>query len=199
MGQPPDTSRDPIEFDATQKAILEAVATCIGQYGFRGTTTRRIAQAAGVNEVTLFRRFGSKAGLLAALFQREAGRMEAEAVRYTGDLEGDLTQIVAAYRGLAERRGHLFAILFAELPRDPTLRQALGGPLRVLGQIMAVLERYQAVGKLRSEPLVHTYTALVGPVIFAALASGFLPEGVALPEPREHVRAFLQGRVARPG
>lgn len=33
--------------------------------GFRGATTRRIAEEAGVNEVTLFRLFGSKAQLIA--------------------------------------------------------------------------------------------------------------------------------------
>lgn len=33
-------------------------------YGFRGATTRRIAESAGVNEVTIFRHFGSKEALL---------------------------------------------------------------------------------------------------------------------------------------
>jgi len=44
--------------------ILEAAARVYAAYGFRGATTRRIAHEAGVNEVTLFRTFGSKAALL---------------------------------------------------------------------------------------------------------------------------------------
>jgi AcrR family transcriptional regulator len=44
--------------------ILEAAARVYAEYGFRGATTRRIAIAAGVNEVTLFRTFGSKAALI---------------------------------------------------------------------------------------------------------------------------------------
>jgi AcrR family transcriptional regulator len=44
--------------------ILEAAARVYAEHGFRGATTRRIAQAAGVNEVTLFRTFGSKAALI---------------------------------------------------------------------------------------------------------------------------------------
>src|SRR5471032_2054572 len=48
----------------TKDHILEAAARLYGEHGFRGTTTRRIAQEAGVNEVTLFRLFGSKTALL---------------------------------------------------------------------------------------------------------------------------------------
>lgn len=48
----------------TRTTILEAAAKVFSQHGFRGSTTRRIADAAAVNEVTIFRYFGSKAALL---------------------------------------------------------------------------------------------------------------------------------------
>src|SRR5687768_6558371 len=51
--------------------ILAAAARVYAQYGFRGATTRLIANEAGVNEVTLFRTFGSKAELLQAMLQSE--------------------------------------------------------------------------------------------------------------------------------
>lgn len=44
--------------------ILRAASELYAETGFRGTTTRQIAQRAGVNEVTLFRHFGSKHALL---------------------------------------------------------------------------------------------------------------------------------------
>lgn len=44
--------------------ILEAAARVYAETGFRGATTRRIAERAGVNEITLFRHFGSKTRLL---------------------------------------------------------------------------------------------------------------------------------------
>ena len=44
--------------------ILDAAAKVYAETGFRGATTRRIAERAGVNEVTLFRQFGSKTRLL---------------------------------------------------------------------------------------------------------------------------------------
>ena len=47
--------------------ILDAAKRIYAQHGFRGATTRLIAIEAGVNEVTLFRTFGSKAALFEAL------------------------------------------------------------------------------------------------------------------------------------
>ena len=49
--------------------IIDAAKKVYAQHGFRGATTRLIAIEAGVNEVTLFRTFGSKAALFEALMQ----------------------------------------------------------------------------------------------------------------------------------
>src|SRR4029078_11884089 len=48
----------------TRTQILNAAVQVFSQHGFRGSTTRRIADAAEVNEVTIFRYFGSKEALL---------------------------------------------------------------------------------------------------------------------------------------
>src|ERR671934_42193 len=58
--------------DEIRHRILAAAARVYAQYGFRGATTRLIATAAGVNEVTLFRTFGSKAQLLQAMMHADA-------------------------------------------------------------------------------------------------------------------------------
>ena len=44
--------------------LLEAAALLYAETGYRGATTRRIAMQAGVNEITLFRHFGSKDALM---------------------------------------------------------------------------------------------------------------------------------------
>ncbi|MEP6550575.1 MAG: helix-turn-helix domain-containing protein, partial [Gemmatimonadales bacterium] len=49
--------------------ILTAAAEVFAQHGFRGSTTRRIADAAGVNEITIFRQFGSKEALMREAMQ----------------------------------------------------------------------------------------------------------------------------------
>lgn len=44
--------------------LLDAAARVYAETGYRGATTRRIALEAGVNEITLFRHFGSKTTLI---------------------------------------------------------------------------------------------------------------------------------------
>jgi AcrR family transcriptional regulator len=58
----------------SRQKLLEAAMRVFAESGFRGATTRRIAEAAGVNEVTLFRQFKSKSALInevAALYARQ--------------------------------------------------------------------------------------------------------------------------------
>lgn len=81
-----------------ENRILAAAARVYAQYGFRGATTRLIATEAGVNEVTLFRIFGSKAQLLQAMLvsqvaaatvpmlSLEADDAQAELTRWCGEL-----------------------------------------------------------------------------------------------------------------
>ncbi len=52
-----------MNIDAREK-LLEVAARVYAEAGYHGTTTRRIAQQADLNEVTLFRHFGSKDALL---------------------------------------------------------------------------------------------------------------------------------------
>lgn len=76
--------------DARTK-LLEVAARVYAVCGYRGTTTRRIAQEADVNEVTLFRQFGSKDALLREAIERadREGRLA---------LDGDAPDPVAELR-----------------------------------------------------------------------------------------------------
>jgi AcrR family transcriptional regulator len=56
----------------SRQRLLEAAARVYAESGFRGATTRRIAEAAGVNEVTLFRLFGSKSALIQEAIQSQS-------------------------------------------------------------------------------------------------------------------------------
>ncbi len=48
---------------STKNKILDAALTLFTELGYSGTTTRKIAEVAGINEVTLFRKFGTKENL----------------------------------------------------------------------------------------------------------------------------------------
>lgn len=49
--------------------IVESALSLFSEHGITAATTKQIAESAGVNEVTLFRQFGSKQGLLLAVLQ----------------------------------------------------------------------------------------------------------------------------------
>lgn len=53
---------------SSRQRLLNAARELFVRQGITQTTTRQIADLAGVNEVTLFRHFGSKQGLLLAVF-----------------------------------------------------------------------------------------------------------------------------------
>ena len=60
----------------SRERILDAAARVYAKHGFRGATTRLIAIEAGVNEVTLFRTFGSKGALLEAVLTHNDTQFE---------------------------------------------------------------------------------------------------------------------------
>ena len=86
--------------------ILTAAAHVYAEHGFRGATTRRIADAAGVNEVTLFRSFGSKAALIEAAL-RHVGATDARPSHALPDVPRDPERELTAWASacLAELRG----------------------------------------------------------------------------------------------
>lgn len=60
--------------DETRRRILEAALTAFGAHGFRGATTRQIADAANVNLPALKYYFGGKEGLYLACADEIVGR-----------------------------------------------------------------------------------------------------------------------------
>lgn len=53
--------------DSRRRQILDAAKQCFAQYGFAGTTTRKVASAACISEGLLFRHFPTKAALHAEI------------------------------------------------------------------------------------------------------------------------------------
>ena len=60
--------KDQRSIDAAQQKIVEAASRLFAEKGYSETTTLAIAREAGVNETTIFRNFGSKKNLYAAIF-----------------------------------------------------------------------------------------------------------------------------------
>ncbi|MFJ3230798.1 TetR/AcrR family transcriptional regulator [Streptomyces sp. NPDC086787] len=58
--------------------LLEAAALLIAEHGVAGVTMEAVAAAAGVGKGTVFRRFGDRTGLLTALLDHTARRLQAD-------------------------------------------------------------------------------------------------------------------------
>jgi AcrR family transcriptional regulator len=168
-------------------------------HGYDGATTRAIAEDAGVNEVTLFRRYGSKAGLFEQAIASRLADTPLNQLAYTGDLEADLVAIVRAYLLTNEAHGDIIPMILIEMPRHPDLRTSMGAPWRNLQGAIGILHRYQDEGRLAEEPPLATFSSLLGPVLISQM---FRRANLALPapavDPTAHVEAFLRGRARRP-
>ncbi len=68
--------------------ILDAASGLFAERGYQATTTRMIAEASGLNEVTIFRSFTNKQGVLAAVVGRVAARQPGSALAEPRDGPG---------------------------------------------------------------------------------------------------------------
>jgi AcrR family transcriptional regulator len=68
-----------------RQQILEVALQLFSQKGFRGTTTKEIALAAGVNEAIIFRHFATKSDLYVAIMDQKAKSPAVQTMRATFD------------------------------------------------------------------------------------------------------------------
>lgn len=177
--------------------ILEAALQVIAQEGYSGATTRQIASTAGINEVTLFRRFGSKKNLLIAVVEQEAKAFTTAGIKYTGEVKADLLRIVQFYQNLMEQRGHVMMMMMSEVPRQPELLEAMQIPFSILQKVVALIAQYQEEGILVAEPTMQAVTGLLGTVFLRGILGFMHPQ---LTEPFDadvHVTQYLHGRLVR--
>jgi AcrR family transcriptional regulator len=170
--------------------ILAAALDILAQAGYAGATTRQIAAAAGINEVTLFRRFGNKQKLLKAAVEQEAASFAAAGIEYSGDVAADLLRVVQFYQHIVQERGRVIAMFLTEIPRQPELLELMETPL---------LQRYQSAGVLVEEPPMQAFTALVGPLFLSGILGHISGGRVGLPatsfDAASHVQRYLGGRM----
>jgi AcrR family transcriptional regulator len=167
--------------------------------GYGGATARDIAAAAGVNEVTLFRRYGSKAGLIERAIASRLADTPLNRIAYTGDLVADLVSLVRAYLLTNEAHGDVVPIILIEVSRHPDLRSSMGVPWKNLQGVVGIIQRYQEQGRLKGEPPLTAISSLLGPVMISQmLRRANLELEAPIVDPEAHVEAFLRGRERHP-
>lgn len=137
-----DPSPADISSDDTRRRILAAAAELFSERGYAGTTTREIARAAGVNEVTIFRHFETKHNLLSEVIHAHANLPDLAGLleeRLTGELRQDLISFGSLLLNMLTERRETLRLMLCEAHQMPVLRQVM---VRVPDQLRGVLARY---------------------------------------------------------
>lgn len=137
----------------TAERIVEAALQLISEKGYTAATTKTIAELAGVNEVTLFRHFGNKRGLLKAiveqfsyypLLQQEINQ------NVTWDLEKDLFNFSLKHFEFLMSIKDLVMIGFKESIQFPEISEEIANiPLLIKKELCQYFQEMQQRGKIR--------------------------------------------------
>lgn len=179
--------------------VFQAVIETIVERGYAGATTRQMAEAAGISEVTLFRKYDSKLHLVQRAVAAIIDQADFEsAAKYSGDIQSDLLRVLHAYQGSAVMHSKFVTVLFSEIVRNPELADTFDLPLSLFRSIGQLLARYQAAGVLQPEHPLQAVAALLGPVMYFAMITSAIPEEHLPPfDIHRHISHFLEGRHSR--
>lgn len=183
--------------DPTRQQILEAAARIYSEAGFRGATTRRIADEAGVNEVTLFRLFGSKSALIAAAV-REHTRISPAAPLpdLPVDPLAELTAWAAAdHAFLLEARGMILTSMAEMHERPECAEPNAEHPVETFRDLTGYVERLAAHRFIPSaDDAKAAATMLKGSIFADAMGRNLMPEMFPPVDkaPAAYVRLFLR-------
>lgn len=190
--------------DDHRQRILHAAARVYAQHGWRGATTRRIAEEAGVNEVTLFRQFGSKDALL-DLTMQESSRIKQDASfpKEPVDPEQELLDWVTVHHTALVGMRAIVRQMMSDAEEHPDAANcATHGPSAAMAQVREYVVRLRRHGWITESGEVSpaevraAATMLMGAVYADAMNRDIMPTMFAQPVPetlRAYVRIFLRG------
>lgn len=177
--------------------ILDAAKRVYAQHGFRGATTRLIAIEADVNEVTLFRTFGSKAALFEALMSHTAQTQIPPLPDAPRDPLGELTEWVRrVLEHLRDNRAVIRTSIGEAEERPNAATMMCEGPTcagRILSEYM---HRLQAAGMADPGVDVETVRAMLMSAMFGDAICRDMMAGV-FPEPESEAAVKYVGTVMR--
>ena len=139
----------------TQEKIFAAALALFAEHGYKATTTKAIAEKAGVNEVTLFRNYSNKENLFMELIKVEAeGKLKIVSHEFepTGDLVEDLTQVGMWMNQNMYENSALLKILIVEVSNQPEIFEILGRiPFFAIERLSNFFEKYKEKGLVRKD------------------------------------------------
>lgn len=140
---------------ATQEAILDAAYTLFAQKGFSGTTTREIAESAGVNELTLFRHFQNKYNLLSRVIVQYATLVHLEKILKEAKnkpFEEGFHYFARALLAQLEEKYPMIRLMIIEATSNPEVKSVVGPiPVRLRQALVSYLQKGVDEGRVRKD------------------------------------------------
>ena len=163
----------------TRTELLKAAAEVFSQHGFRGSTTRRIADAAGVNEVTLFRYFGSKEALLQEAIANTSNGSTATTLPETPvDPDKELTEWCGAMIEQLHAKRSIIRKCMGEIEERPEMiTTAVSTPVRAAGDLYAYLRKLKALGLTHTDfDVAAAGSMMLGAMFHDAMGREMMPQ-----------------------
>jgi AcrR family transcriptional regulator len=190
--------------DETRARIMQAASQLFSEKGFAGTTTRAIAEKSGVNEVTLFRHFGTKENLVKAIMDQFGGMAIAEDLEalFSGDYVQDLTLVGHAMMKVMTERSDAMRMAICEAGNFPEFQQLVAENPRQLRRMLArYFESHMTTGLMHSGHPELLAQAFLGMFFSYALLRGFIldslqPEISSDEVVEQFVTLFVHGTLA---
>jgi len=194
-------------WEDTHRRILTAAAGVFAKNGYTRATTRTLAAAAGVTEVTLFRHFPTKLILFETLVAQYGGTAVSNEIEnlLTGDYRQDMQRIGDYFMTLVVQRSSVIRMMLCEASHFPEVAQTLSQNPRILRQTLArYLEKQVENGVVRPLNCEAAANALWGMFFTYGLSTGLYDEpSITTLSPEEMVRhyvdLFIEGTLIRKG
>ena len=136
----------------TSNRILQLALPLIKEKGFHSVTIKEIADAANVSEMTVFRHFETKKGIVEAAIERNTfipAFKQAFDQKIVGDLEQDLLLIAQAYLDLMLKNESICSIAIQERTTMPEIINLISDNTEKLkSYITNYFHRMQKNGKM---------------------------------------------------
>ncbi|MBA4543537.1 TetR/AcrR family transcriptional regulator [Thermoactinomyces daqus] len=137
----------------TEEKILTAAIELMAEKDYQAVTTKEIAKAANVSEMTLFRHFGSKMNLLEAAVERFSiivPLWQTVEKQISWNLEADLLLIAQLYQSLIRQNKKAFTVLYKESKHFPHLKEKVmyKNPVSLKNHLVEYFREMQARGQM---------------------------------------------------
>jgi AcrR family transcriptional regulator len=182
----------------TRTAILNAAVQVFSQHGFRGSTTRRIADAAEVNEVTIFRYFGSKEALLQEAIEcSDVSAFSSPLPENPVDPASELTDWCTAVVTNVKSRGSVIRKCMSEMEERPELTaRAAEAPTRATNELCTYFRSLKSKNLAKNDfDETVAATMLIATLFHDAMGRDMMPDIYPWPAdkaPEKYARLILQ-------